>query len=114
MDIAKSIFTQPVMQPTQLGDLDKIDSLSDEKKKQVAKDFESVFIGKLLDEMKKSVTNWSDEKDGASEQIDGIFSMFLARDLADNGGMGLWKQIYKSMTNINQDTTTNESLDKKV
>ena len=112
MDIAKSILTKPVLQPMPLGDLDKIDGLSDEKKKQVAKDFESIFISKLLDEMKNTITDWGSEKDGASEQIDGIFFMYLARDIADNGGFGLWKQIYKTMANMQQGKATTESLDK--
>ncbi len=112
MDIAKLILTKPVLQPTPLGDLDKINGLSDEKKKQVARDFESIFISKLLDEMKTTITNWGFEKDGASEQIDGIFFMYLARNIANNGGFGLWKQIYESMANMQQGNATTESLDK--
>ncbi|MHC4155610.1 MAG: hypothetical protein ACYST6_11910 [Planctomycetota bacterium] len=54
-----------------LQDLDKnaAGELSQAKKKQVAKDFESVFISKLLDEMKNTIGDWGFERDGASQQI---------------------------------------------
>ena len=50
MDSAKLILTEPVSQPNLLDDLKKIDGLSEEKKKQAAKDFESVLITAGYDE----------------------------------------------------------------
>ncbi|MEJ2648354.1 MAG: hypothetical protein P8016_08120 [Sedimentisphaerales bacterium] len=47
--------------------------------------------------MKDTIGNWGFEKDSASEQVDGIFWLYLARDMADKGGLGLWKNIYDSM-----------------
>ena len=101
MDSVKLILTEPVSPPAMLEQLDKsmLNSISEEKKKQAAKDFESVLLNKLLDEMKKSIVDWGSEKDGASKQIQGIFWLYLARDIADNGGLGLWKDIYQSLTN---------------
>ena len=83
-----------------LQDLDKnaAGELSQAKKKQVAKDFESVFISKLLDEMKNTIGDWGFERDGASQQIHGIFWLYLARDVANKGGFGLWKDIYNLLT----------------
>ncbi len=116
MDSAKLILTEPVSPPTQLERLDdsKLNSATDEKKKQIAKDFESVLLNKLFDQMSKSVGNWGFDKDGASEQVQGIFWLYLARDIANNGGMGLWKDIYKSLTNPNQTNTAGKSLDGKI
>ena len=114
MDSIKLILNQPVSPPTTLEGVDQIDHLSEEKKKQIAKDFESVLLGKLLDEMKDTIGDWGFEEDGASKQVQGIFWLYLARDLADKGGVGLWKDIYQSLTNPNQLNTTTELPDNKI
>ena len=88
-----------------------IGSVSDEKKKQIAKDFESVLLNKIFDEMKNTVVDWDSEEDGASEQIQGIFWLHLARDVADNGGVGLWEDIYKFIKNNNQTNIIENSPD---
>jgi len=116
MDSAKLILTEPVPPPALLEHLDKSSAggASEEKKKQISKDFESVLLSKLLDEMSKSVGNWGFEKDGASKQVQGIFWMYLARDVANNGGMGLWKDIYKFLTGSDQTNAAGKSLDGSV
>ena len=104
MDSVKLILTEPVLPPTPLENLDKsrLDAVPEEKKKQIAKDFESILLSELLDEMKNTIGDWGFEKDGASQQIEGIFWLYLARDIANNGGFGLWKDIYKFITNADQ------------
>ena len=67
------------------------------EKTQAAKDFESVLLGRLLDEMKNSIGDWGFEQSSTANQIQGTFWMFLARHLADSGGIGIWKDIYKSL-----------------
>jgi len=67
----------------------------DEEKKQLAKDFESVFLSKVFDQVKESIGNWGLEEDGASQQIQGLFWNYLAQDVADKGGFGLWRDIYQ-------------------
>ena len=116
MDSAKLILTEPVAPPSRLENLNRseLDEASDEKKKQIARDFESVLLNKLFDQMSKSVGNWGFEKDGASQQIQGIFWLYLARDIANNGGMGLWKDIYKSLTGPDQTGKTANSLDGQI
>ena len=114
MDTAKLILTEPVSPPSLLKDLSKIDGISEEQKKQVAKDFESVLINKLLDEMKNTIGDWGFEKDETSKQVQGIFWLYLSREIADNGGLGLWKDIYQFLINSDQTKTTIESLDKNV
>ena len=88
--------------------------MSNDRNVQVAKDFESLFIGRLLEEMKKSIGEWGFEKDGASQQVQGIFWLYLARDIADQGGLGLWKQIYQLMTESEQASVSGKSLDQGV
>jgi Rod binding domain-containing protein len=70
---------------------------SDEKKKQLAKDFESVFISKLFDEIKESVGSLSldEEEEGISDQVDGLFWMYMGQDVGKKGGFGMWKDIYR-------------------
>ncbi len=128
MDADNLFLTQPVSSPVMLEHLTgtpvskkvaeyepgEIEGLSEEKKKQIAKDFESVLIGKLLDEMKNTIGDWGFEKDGASKQVQGIFWLYLAQDIANNGGFGLWKDIYKFLTNADQTSTTTGSLDGNV
>ena len=116
MDSAKLILTEPVSPPAPLEHLDKsrLDGISEEKKKQVAKDFESILLNKLLDEMKNTIGDWGFDKDGASKQIQGIFWLYLARDIANNGGFGLWKDIYKFLTNADQANPPTQPLDGQV
>jgi len=128
MDSTKLILTQPVSRPIPLEHLSEaplykavskwesseINSISEEKKKQVAKDFESVLLTKLLDEVKNTIGDWGFDKDGTSEQVQGIFWLYLARDIANKGGFGLWKDIYQFLTGSEQSNTTTEPLNKNV
>ena len=109
----KLIFSEQVTPSAPLQNIEKsrLESKTEEKKKQIAKDFESLLINKLLDEMKNSIGEWGFEKDGASSQIQGIFWMYLSQDISENGGIGLWKEIYKTMGDINSEDTTGKSLD---
>jgi Rod binding domain-containing protein len=128
MDSTKLILTGAVPPPSLLEDLGgtlfykkiakcepgKIDAVSEERKKQIAKDFESVLISKLLDEMKNTIGDWGFDKDETSEQVQGIFWLYLARDIANNGGFGMWKDIYQFLTNPDQANITTETLDSNI
>ncbi|HUV65115.1 MAG TPA: hypothetical protein VMW24_14555 [Sedimentisphaerales bacterium] len=113
MDSANLILTQPVGPPSPLEQLSKsdVEKVSDEKKRQIAKDFESVLLTKLMDQMKETIGDWGFEKDGASGQVQGIFWLYLAQDVANNGGMGLWKDIYQFMAGSHQTNAAEKSLD---
>jgi Rod binding domain-containing protein len=116
MDSAKLILTEPVSPPAPLEHLKKsgLKNVSDEKRKQIAKDFESVLINKMLNEMKNTVGDWGFEKDGPSNQVQGIFWMYLARDIGNNGGIGLWKEIHQFLTNADKANTAGKSLDGQI
>lgn len=105
------ILTEPVSQPKLLNGLTNIDSASDETKKKLAKDFESIFIYKLLEEMRKTIGEWGFDEDAAANQVNGIFSLLLAEDIAKNGGMGFWKNIYEFLADSQKQTNT---LDNKI
>jgi Rod binding domain-containing protein len=116
MDSTKLILTEPVSPPTMLEHLgqSRLKNIPEEKKKQVAKDFESVLLDKLLGEMKNSITDWGLEKDAASKQTEGIFWLYLGRDIANNGGLGLWKKIYQYLSDIEPTNTKQQSVDGQV
>jgi len=81
-----------------LGKNEKVDPLSEARQIQAAKDFESVLIGKLLETMKNTIGDWGLEKEAFSEQVDGIFWLYLARELANQGGFGIWEDLHRSLT----------------
>ncbi len=73
MNSAKMVLTEAVAMPELLVKSGKISDASDEKKMQFAKDFESVFIERLFKEMKKTIGEWGFDKEGTTDQINGIF-----------------------------------------
>ena len=112
MDSANLILTGPISLPAPLRNLNKVDGIPEQKKEQIAKDFESILLSKLLDEMKSSIGDWGFEESAASEQIQGIFWLYLGRHLANNGGLGMWKDIHETLTNPDQ-TNKNEEAEPK-
>jgi len=85
-----------------------------DKKEELAKGFESLLIGKLLDEVQKTIGKFSIVEDEASKQVNGIFWHFLGQEMSENGGFGLWKDIYKSFEQIEEGNATNTKLDEKI
>ena len=116
MDGTKLILTEPVLPPVPLGHLDesRLSDVSQQSKEQIAKDFESLLLDRLLDAMNNTIGNWGFDKDGASTQVQGIFWMYLARDIANNGGMGLWKEIHQSLARTEQTDAAGKSVDGQV
>jgi len=114
MDSANMILIGAVSPPIPLKKMEEMDGACEARKKQLAKDFESVFITKLLDEIKNTIGDWGDDKDGAARQIDGLFWLHLARDIADKGGFGMWKDIYQFLTESEYKNTATELLDESV
>ena len=58
-----------------------------------AKDFESVFLNTLLQEMGKTVGQSGLLNGAMTEQVQGIVWFYLSQDVASRGGMGLWKEL---------------------
>jgi Rod binding domain-containing protein len=116
IDQAKLLLNQNVetLLPLSKPDESSLKGSSDEQKKQIAHDFESLLVTELMDEMKNSIGDWGFEKDGASEQVNGLFWMYMARDVSDNGGLGLWKEIYKALTDNEKQGSVGQLLDNKL
>lgn len=115
MDISKTILTEAVLPPEVLPNVKGIENAPDEQKKKLAKDFESLLIGRLLDEMNNTVGGWDEEDDQVFGQIKGIFNLYLSQHIGSNGGFGLWKQIYESLSQLEQKGNGHsESVDKQI
>ena len=71
---------------------------SADQAEKVAKDFESVLLHKVMEEMRRTVPQSGLLSNGISKQVEGIFWYYLAQEVADQGGTGLWKDIYRQMT----------------
>lgn len=88
--------------------------MSDVKKKELAKDFESILLTRLFNEVKASINASSFDEDSGSDQIHGMFWSFLAEDVADKGGFGLWQDLYQHFKDMDGAGATGELMDKEL
>jgi len=63
----------------------------------VAKDFESILLNKLMDSMSKTIPESGLFDSGTTKQIQGLFWHYLAGEVANQGGIGLWKNINRQI-----------------
>jgi Rod binding domain-containing protein len=89
-------------------------STTDKRTMQAAKDFESVLLTKVLEGMQNTVSQFSTDEEAGSEQVKGMFTLFLARDMADKGGLGLWKDLNAFFKDMQKTNTTSQSVDEKL
>lgn len=88
--------------------------MSDLKKQELAKDFESILLTRLFNEVKASISASSFDEDAGSDQIHGMFWSFLAEDVADKGGFGLWKDLYQNFKDMEGAGTPGALIDKEL
>ncbi len=94
-------------------------TVQQEKLKKVARDFESVFVHQVMSVMKDTVQD-DDSEDSSSEQIQGMYWSFMAQAVGDEGGIGLWKDLYSMMSrqqkagSIEPETDGNPGLDERI
>lgn len=108
-NVSGLLLTEASPMPAFLKGVDKIDSALREKQIEKVKQFESVFITQLLKVMESTIGDWGLEKDATSKQVHGIFTMYLGRHLGEKGGFGMWKDIYKSLSNSDNASNTMEA-----
>ncbi len=90
-----------------------------EKLKKVAHDFESVFVHQVMSVMKDTVPD-DEHEDSSSEQIQGMYWSFMAQAVGDEGGIGMWKDLYSMMSrqqkagSIEPETDGNPGLDERI
>ena len=87
---------------------------TDEKKKQLAKDFESVLLTRLFSEVKESIGSCGFDEDPASDQIHGMFWSYLAQDVGNKGGFGLWQDLYQHFKDMDGSSAPGEMINKEL
>jgi Rod binding domain-containing protein len=58
-----------------------------------ARDFESVLLHRLFEEMRRTIPDSGLLESGANDQVQGMFWMYMAQDVAAKGGIGLAKEL---------------------
>jgi Rod binding domain-containing protein len=87
----------------------------DEQEKQIGKDFESVLLTKLFEQVQASIQDSGfDEEDSGAQQVRGLFWLHLAQDVADKGGFGLWKDIYQHIKQVDGMKGLTGSMDEEL
>ena len=86
----------------QLLDASPVGVETPEDMSKAARDFESVLLNQLMQEMSRTIPESGLVNSGTSKQIQSMFWSFLAEEVADNGGMGLWRDIQKYVTGPEQ------------
>ena len=128
MDASNLILTTSVMPPGTLQTtsgvgpaaktshirISGVKSVDAKRTERIAKEFESVLLGKMLDEMKNTIGNGFGEEEAGSEQIKGLFWLCLARDMSDKGGLGLWKDLNRFFKDMQKADISAKSLDEKL
>jgi Rod binding domain-containing protein len=89
-------------------------AMEDLQKQELAKDFESLLLTRLLNEVKASVNASSFDEDAGSDQIHGMFWSFLAEDVSEKGGFGLWQEIYQNLKDMEGGDAAGELMDKEL
>jgi Rod binding domain-containing protein len=74
-----------------------------------ARDFESVLLYRVFEEMRRSVPDSGLLDSGSSDQVQGMFWMFLAQDVASKGGLGLAKELTRQLSRQMQTRTAHEN-----
>jgi len=97
MSVDRLTADSPVSVANLVGKVDTTVPIIDAGKMEFAKQFESVLMHRVLEQMKESVGQWGFEVDGAAAQTYDLFWFHLAEELGRQGGLGLWKQIHQSL-----------------
>lgn len=78
----------------------KMDSEKDIEK--VSRDFESVFLHKLLTAMRKTVPKSGLLESFASDMYESMMDEEMSKEMAKNKGMGMGEMIYKDLSQISR------------
>jgi len=104
------IPTNPLMPADSLSALLQADpkklpaGLAGRSAEKSAKDFESVLLYRMLEEMKRTIPDSGLLETGTSEQVQDIFWYYLAQEVASQGGLGLWKEFHKQLGRLDEAT----------
>ena len=78
----------------------KLDSDKDIEK--VSRDFESIFLNKLLSSMRKTVPKSGLLDSFATDMFQSMMDEEMSKEMAKNKGMGMGEMIYNDLSNIDR------------
>jgi Rod binding domain-containing protein len=70
-----------------------------------ARDFESVLLHRLFEEMRRTIPESGLLESRVNEQVQGMFWMYMAQEVAAKGGIGLAKELARQFRHLNKDVT---------
>jgi Rod binding domain-containing protein len=73
-----------------------------EQLQKTARDFESVLLNRVFEEMRRTVPDSGLLESGTSDQVQGLFWMYMAQDVAAKGGIGLAKELTRQFARMQQ------------
>ncbi|MBE3068919.1 MAG: rod-binding protein [Planctomycetes bacterium] len=68
-----------------------------EEAAKAAKDFEAILIHRLMEEMRRTIPQSGLLDSGTTDQMEGLFWFHLAQEVADKGGLGLWRELARDI-----------------
>jgi peptidoglycan hydrolase FlgJ len=78
----------------------QLDSEKDMEK--VARDFESVFVNKLLESMRKAVPKSGLLDSSALDMYQSMMDQEMAKNMSERKGMGLGEMVYKDLSRLDK------------
>ena len=102
--IEKNLFLQMseknlerLRNPSSFGNIN-----SEKKIEKVSRDFESIFLHKLLTSMRKTVPKSGLLDSFATDMYQSMMDEEISNDMSKNKGMGMGEMIYNDLSNINR------------
>jgi len=112
MDILQLLSTHPMAQAGNLAEHTvsaQLQNAADASKadldelRNVAQKFEGIFVQQILKQMQETIENASfDPEDGAGKQVHGMYCTFMADAISQQGGFGMWEQIYEQLVQMKE------------
>ena len=75
---------------------------SEKKIEKVSRDFESIFLHKLLNSMRKTVPKSGLLDSFATDMYKSMMDEEISKEMSKNKGMGMGEMIYNDLSNINR------------
>ena len=110
MDLIKSTITQNTLfnQFTEknlerMRGQSKFGQVDSEKEmEKVARDFESVFVNKLLESMRKAIPKSGLLDSSALDMYQSMMDQEMAKNMSERKGMGLGEMVYKDLSRLDK------------
>jgi Rod binding domain-containing protein len=75
---------------------------SEEKMEKVARDFESVFINKLFESMRKAIPKSDLLNSSSLEMFQQMMDQEMAKEMSKRKGMGMGEMVYNDLSRMNK------------